>query len=124
MQAAGPHEKCFVRYTVEVPYSAIPPSYSARLPGYRMARTKESVHKKHLTAKQKAIAAERSERLRNAMYKAESLVSSQEIESRAPVKEPCTPSESEEDSETEPETCRCRRSAHAAVRLALPQLLP
>ena len=102
MQAAGPHEKWFVRYTGEV---SIPPSRRAIPPGYRdrMARTKESVHKKHLTAKQKAIAAERSKRLRNAMYKAASLVSTQEIQSRAPVKEPCTPSESEEDSETEPE---------------------
>ena len=69
-----------------------------------MARTKEKVLQ-DLSAKQKAAAAERSARRRAGIRKAVCILSSQELAALPPVKypPPRAPSETEEDSETEPE---------------------
>ena len=69
----------------------------------------------HLTAKQKAAAAERSKR--RAMRKAARILSSQELDALPPVKcpPPRTLSETEEDSETEPEEDTFSRPEPAQV---------
>ena len=69
-----------------------------------MARTKARVLQDHLTAKQKAARAERNAQRRAGLLRAARILSSQELEAREPVKYPArAPSETEQDSETEPE---------------------
>ena len=81
-----------------------------------MARTKARVLQDHLTAKQKAAAAERSKRRLAAMRKAARILSSQEFDALPPVKYPArAPSDTEEDSETEPEEDTFSRPAPAQV---------
>ena len=82
-----------------------------------MARTKLRVLQDHLTAKQKASAAERSARRRAGMRKAVRILSSQEVEALPPVKypPPRALSETEEDSETEPEEDTFTRPEPAQV---------
>ena len=64
-----------------------------------MARTKPRKPQDHLTAEEKAAAAERCARRRGGIIKAARMLSPQET-----VKQPArVPSETEEDSETEPE---------------------
>ena len=84
-----------------------------------MARTGTKVQD-HLTAKQKAAAAERSARRRAGMRKAARILSLQELDALPPVK--CPPrarSETEEDSETEPEEDTfCRPKQAHVIKLS------
>ncbi len=71
----------------------------------------------HLTAKQKAAAAERSKR--RAMRKAARILSSQELDALPPVKYlPRASSEAEEDSETEPEEDFSRPEPAHVIKLS------